>query len=90
MDAPEIGSDIYVPTMLYLSRGRDDISGGKGKVSKTEHKWNSLWVEVDELPDRSFNWDVIARDQEKMAKEYGDRRCRPDPDDHPSANTGGL
>ena len=86
---PKAGQEIYVPSAWYLSRGRDDICGGKAKVERTEFKFHTRWVYVVGIS-KGFNWAIIGEDQAKMADEYGEQQAHPCPDDHPSANTGGL
>ena len=87
---PKIGTEIYVPSAWYLSRGRDDICGGKGTVERTKISHSTQWVYVTEVPGRGFNWAIVGDQQEKLADEYGEQRAHPCPDDHPSGNTGGL
>lgn len=92
---PSPGDTIYVPTALYLSRGRDDVQGGKATVERIEERpeWgvqNRLWVYVKEVPGRGYNWFCLAHDQEKLAAKFGDRVAHPDPDDRPEMNTGAL
>lgn len=86
---PKVGDEIYVPTAWYMSRGRDDIDGGKATVERTEIRFYTQWVYVVGIS-RGFNWAIIGDDQEKLAAEFGETRAHPSPDNHPSANTGGL
>ena len=83
---PFVGSTIYVPTQLYLSRGRDDVQGGKAKVKSVEVKHGTMWVSVEELPGRSYNWAVLSRDQGELKARFGDQVARPDPDNDPDSN----
>lgn len=87
---PSPGDEIYVPTAWYLSRGRDDVQGGKATVERLKRSYGTLWVYVKELPGRGHNWEIIGPDQEKLKAEFGESRAHPDPDDDPSANTGRL
>lgn len=84
------GDPIYVPTSWYLSRGADDVCGGKATVQRTESRWGSLWVYVEEVPGRGYNWDLIGPEQAKLTAEYSGKTAHPCPDLHPSANTGAL
>lgn len=85
-DVPKVGDELYVPTKLYLSRGCDDVLGGRAKVCKVEIKLSITWVYVEEHPGHGYNWEFLQADQEKLRLEYGDQRARPNPDNDPSAN----
>jgi hypothetical protein len=92
---PKVGEDIYVGTSLYLSRGRDDFQGGLCEVSRVYKSMSGgemvTWVEVKEKGGSGLNWEQFLKgEQAKLEKEFGDKRGYPDPDDHPSANTGAL
>jgi len=92
---PKVGDEIYVPSSFYISHGRDDVQGGKAIVARVEVReqypeFNRYWVRVEELPGRCYNWGVLERDQEKLKERYGEVRAHPDPDNHPSSNTGAL
>lgn len=93
-DLPVPGDEIYVGTSLYMSRGRDDVWGGKAIVERVEDKakfgWpehNRWWVYVKGI-ERGYNWTCLLRDQRKLQAEYRDRQAKPCPDPDPSANTG--
>lgn len=90
LEEPAIGQDIYFPTRMFLSRGRNDSLGGVGTVKSVKRMGCSLFVYVEELPGVGLNWNFLRHRQMELRKEFGSRRCRPDPDDHPSANTRAL
>lgn len=86
------GQDIYVPSQMYISHGADDFLGGLCRVQtvKMEMSAGELvpFVEVMERPGHFYNWEILKEDQDKLRKEYGKRRGRPDPDNHPDSNEG--
>ncbi len=89
---PKIGSDIYVPTSLYMDHGRDDVVGGLAKVTSVKPGISGgktvSFVTVAEIPD-SFNWEqYLAPMQDKLKKEFGANRARPDPDNRQQFNKG--
>lgn len=93
--APKVGDEIYVPTTLYISRGRDDVRGGLATVERVEMRpdWgehNMLWVYVSEVPGRGYNWEVLRRDQGKLRAEFKNSRAHADPDMDPRFNTGQI
>ena len=70
LDRPEIGQDIYVPTSLYMSHGRNDFQGGLCEVIAVEEtNWGSkptIVVEVKEREGHNYNWTgCLAPNQEK-------------------------
>ena len=85
----KINEDIYVPTSLYLSHGRDDFVGGLCQIYKI---WKEtlksgkeiIWCEVVERQGWHYNMDGLIEEQEKHEVEYGERRGHPQPDLHPS------
>jgi hypothetical protein len=87
---PAVGSDIYVRTSRYLSHGRDDFQGGLCKVAKVTTGISAgqlTWfVEVEERPGTSYNWEILRDEQAKLKSKYGDTRGYEDPDNDPSAN----
>lgn len=92
---PKVGDEVYVPSAFYISRGRDDVCGGRATVERIEERadWgdqNRWWIYVHEVPDRGYNWALISRDQERLRREYAGKVAHPCPDDHPSSNTGAL
>lgn len=95
-ELPQPGDTIYINSSFYISRGRDDVCGGKATVErirvdeKCQNPVNRYWVYVKEVPGRGYNWTLLKRDQEKLKKEYGDRVAHPCPDNDPASNTGAL
>lgn len=87
---PKVGDDIYVYTSLYLSHGADDFQGGLCKVSRVDKEISAgkptVFVVVKERPGHSYNWEYLAERQAELKKEFGRRRGRPDPDNHPDSN----
>jgi hypothetical protein len=77
---PKVGDTIYVPTRWYISRGTDDILGGKATVTDVEQKSYGLVITVAEIPNHGFIWKTLENQQEKLRAEYGDRTARVDPD----------
>jgi hypothetical protein len=88
---PRVGEQIYVPTALHLSRGRDDVQGGKAKVTAVSAGISAgkpvHFVSVEEHPASSYNWEeYLAKQQAELEKEFGNKRAHPDPDDDPQFN----
>ena len=86
---PAIGDTIYVPASLYIGHGCDDIIGGLAKVKWIKPR-KSLgasvhFIIVEEFPEKEYNWEeYLALEQEKLEKEYKEKRARrcPDEDGH--------
>ena len=90
MPLPKVGDDIYVPSALHLSRGRDDVMGGLAKVTSVSKDMSGgeqvHFISVKEIPS-GFNWEqYLALMQDDLKKEFGKNRARPDPDDRPEFN----
>lgn len=84
---PKIGDEIYVATHLYISHGRDDVVGGRARVTRVDVSTSGgepcAFVTVAEHPGHSYNWDqMLSQQQDELAKEFGDKRAYPDPDYH--------
>ena len=84
---PKIGQDIYIPSAMYISRGSDDRVGGLAKIvdvefSETlpEDHFNYCFVSVEEIPNVSFNYNSLMKQQEELKKQFGNNRAYPDPD----------
>lgn len=80
----KIGQDIYVESRFSISNGSSDVLGGLAKVTKITTKTSGgepcLFVEIAELPGM-FNWDQhLSKIQDKLKKDFGTNRARPDPD----------
>lgn len=85
-DTLRIGDIIYVDTHLYLSRGEDDVVGGKATITNVSEKYGSLFLTTKEHPGHSYNWDVLKEKQKELKVEFGDRWAYEDPDDRPEFN----
>lgn len=89
----KVGDKIYIQTSISIDHGWDDITGGLGTVKSikpiTSGGQLTLFVEIEEIPGRRFNWDqYLAQEQDKLRAEFGERVAGPDPDfpDHWSDN----
>jgi hypothetical protein len=83
MPVPKVGDKIYVESHFYISRGSDDVTGGLAtvtRVDRTYEKYGNLFVEVAEHPGHSYNWIMLAEEQEKLKKEFGNKLAYPSPD----------
>lgn len=83
----KVGQDIYVPTSMYLSRGVDDVCGGKAKITHLEladHDY--VWVTTKEHPGHHYSMKALLEQQKKLKKEFGKERAYPDPDDSYESN----
>lgn len=91
---PKVGDEVYVPTRLFLSRGREDTWGGVAKITKaieqSDVNGGDLLLRFEELPGVGLYWKAIMDQQKKLMEQFGDQRARSCPDMHPSANTGAL
>lgn len=93
IELPKIGSKIYVPTSLYLSRGMDDFAGGLATIESIEtsdflppdHS-NYYMITIKENPGTSYNLRYLLEHQEEWKEIYGDEIAHPDPDDRPEFN----
>lgn len=77
---PKVGDQIYVPTAIYIDRGRDDVRGGLATISDVRMAYRNVFVSVYELPGRSINYEFLLSCQDKLRAEFGSERARPDPD----------
>lgn len=82
---PQVGDEIYVDTRLHVYRGKDDVLGGLATVmSVSDGKSAGLpvhFVSVKEHPGNNYNWEgYLAPEQDRLKKEFGNERARPDPD----------
>jgi len=89
----KVGNTIYVPTSLYLSHGADDFRGGKATVTKVYQNMSdgeiTTFVRIAELPRTGFNWgQVLSKEQEQLAKRFGNKRAHADPDYRDEFNKG--
>lgn len=89
---PSVGQEIYIPSALYLSRGRDDVCGGRAVVTKViEEKHGDRIVhgiQVKGLPNRTYYWENgLAQRQEELRNRFGDLLAHPDPDKREEFNS---
>ena len=84
MRKPKLHEDVYVPTSLYIDHGRDDVRGGLAQIIKIKDDEksgiNSIFVYTAEHPRVGYNWSSLMNQQEKLEKEFGNKRAYPDPD----------
>ena len=87
MREPKLREDVYVPTSLYLSHGKDDVVGGLAQVVEirtgTKGKAldiNLVFVRTLEHPNVFYNWAILLEKQEELKEEFGNQRAYPDPD----------
>lgn len=91
--APEVGMKIYIPSSFYLSHGLDDFQGGVATISEVvysnhlpKNHFNYCFVGIKERERTRYNYFSLMSEQKKLEAEFGDKKCYPDPDYHPSAN----
>jgi len=90
MKTPEPGDVIYVPPRLFVTRGREDTSGGRATVTRVS-KGMSAGEEVHFVSFKeingSFNWEHhLAPAQDDLRRRFGDGHAHPDPDHRPEFN----
>lgn len=83
---------IYVPSSLYVYRGKDDFAGGIATISNVKIEGyspdnpNYCFVVIEERPGTRYNWYLLEKDQERLKEMYGDQIAHPDPDDREEFN----
>lgn len=84
---PEIGDEIYFPTLCSIDHGEDDICGGLGEICAVAVLISAgkptYFVRIKELAgdcDRSLNYTYLLERQQELKAEFGTERARPDPD----------
>lgn len=87
---PKVGDEIYVPSSLYLSHGRDDFRGGLCRVVVVREMLGAPYVEVEEDPGTLHSWAYLEPLQDDLRARFGDERGRPDPDLRPEFNEGWI
>lgn len=92
---PSIGQEIYIPSALYLSRGSDDICGGRAVVAKVvEEKHGDRTVhgiQVQGLPNNIYYWENgLAQQQEELQNRFGNQLAHPDPDEREEFNSNSI
>ena len=90
---PIIGQEIYVPTTLFLGRGRDDFEGGKATINKVdvnerlaENHPNRIFVGIKERPTTLYNWNNLVERQDELREFHKDQIAHPVPDLRPEFN----
>jgi hypothetical protein len=84
---PIIGEKIYVPTSLYVYRGKDDFEGGIATINKIEYSKhlskndiNYTMVGIEGRPGCMYNWKSLLEEQKELKKRFGEQIAHPDPD----------
>jgi len=81
---PKVGDDIYVPTSMSISNGSRDVHGGLAKISVVDKMISggepTWFIDVEELPNHGFNYDILMERQEELKERFGNERAYPDPD----------
>ena len=85
---PRIGQEIYIPSSRYISHGRDGIAGGLATITEVKEGGSagSWFVSVEEVPGKSYNYEILMELQDELKKEFGEQRAHPDPDWSPESN----
>lgn len=90
MSIPKVGQEIYVPSQLYMSRGKDDFAGGKATIASVKETINGgepdYLIAIKERPGHGYYWRFLETKQEEHKKNYGDQIAHPDPDNRPEFN----
>ncbi len=93
VDEPYVGQIIYVPTSLYVYRGRDDFQGGKAIISSIkpdprlpDGHYNKLMISIQNRESVSYNWNYLKEQQGIWKEVFGDNWAHPDPDLAPDVN----
>ncbi len=89
---PLVGQEIYIPSALYISHGRDDIMGGRVVVTKViQEKHGDRIVhsiQVTGFPNITYYWENgLAQQQEDLREQFGDQLAHPDPDKREEFNS---
>lgn len=77
---PEVGDKIYVDSSFSISNGSSDVVGGLATVTKVDKEDYGIFVSVKEHPGHSYNWEILAENQNELRKEFGSKKAYPDPD----------
>jgi hypothetical protein len=69
---------------MYIDHGQDDVDGGLAIVTKVKEGISggqpTSFVTTKEHPHSGYNWEFLALEQEKLAKEHGITRAKRNPD----------
>lgn len=82
---PEVGDIIYVRTSMSIDHGWNDVVGGLARVTEVKSAISggkpTPFVRVAEHPERGgYNWEMLAAEQSRLARDFGMRWAYPDPD----------
>jgi hypothetical protein len=78
---PEIGDLVYVDSSLHVTHGIDDFIGGLCEVKSIETFGEKLHrIRVKEDPDTSYSWEYLLELQDKLKKEFGEKKGHSRPD----------
>lgn len=81
----KVGDMIYIQGSCSISNGSSDVAGGQAIISKITTRISGgekcRFVELKGIPGHSYNWDqYLAKEQERLKADYGDKQAHPDPD----------
>jgi len=88
IEEPLIGQRIYIPCSRYISRGGDDIASGLATITEFKEGGSpcNWFVSVAEVPEVSYNYDILMELQAELKKEFGEQRAHRNPDWSPGSN----
>jgi len=82
-EPPKPGDVIYIKSSYYIGHGEDDVCGGKAIVEEVSEGISAgnptPFVTVHGV-DVSYNWEILAEQQEKLKEQFGDEWAHPCPD----------
>jgi len=91
---PKVGDLVYVPTMMSIDHGEDDVQGGRAMVTRVYKNMSGgdkdcIFIEIAQH-DRGGNWtQFLFPEQKQLMHRFKDMVARPDPDYGPSDPNGG-
>ena len=85
---PFIGQKVYLDSHYYISHGSDDIDGGVAvicaiqKIPKNSIPNNRYYVKLKGFPNTEYPYSTFmdAEEQERLRKEFGKQKAKPNPD----------
>jgi hypothetical protein len=93
MNMPKVGEKIYIEGAMFLSHGGDDYNGGLATISKIElnehleeDHINYIFISVEEVPGRGFNYKILMKKQEELKERYDKLVAEPNPDNREEFN----
>lgn len=73
-DKIKVGNHIYLaPSLSY----DDKFRAGRATISRISSSYGATFIEVIELPDTSFNLDLLLPVQEELKKQFDRQTARP-------------